>query len=58
MLVASVATAAPAVRVVGLFKDSAVVIIDGKQRTLRVGQTSPEGVKLVSADSEVRSPGV
>jgi len=52
LLVASVAPAAPAVRVVGLFRDSAVVIIDGKQRTLRVGQTSPEGVKLVSADSE------
>ena len=41
-----------AVRVVGLFKDRAAVLIDGKQRTLRVGQTSPEGVKLVAADSE------
>lgn len=46
------ALAMPAVRVVGLFKDRAVVLIDGKQRTLRVGQTSPEGVKLVAADSE------
>jgi aspartyl protease family protein len=40
------------VRVVGLFKGSAVVVIDGRQRMLRVGQTSPEGVRLVSADSE------
>jgi len=44
--------AAPDVRVVGLFKDRAVVIIEGKQRILRVGQTSPEGIKLVAADSE------
>ena len=44
--------AAPDVRVVGLFKDRAVVIIEGKQRVLRVGQTSPEGVRLVAADSE------
>jgi aspartyl protease family protein len=28
------------------------VIIEGKQRVLRVGQTSPEGVKLIAADSE------
>jgi len=44
--------AAPDVRVVGLFKDRAVVIIEGKQRVLRVGQSSPEGVKLIAADSE------
>ena len=44
--------AAPDMRVVGLFKNRAVVIIEGKQRVLRVGQTSPEGLKLVAADSE------
>jgi len=44
--------AAPDLRVVGLFKDRAVVIIEGKQRVLRVGQSSPEGVKLIAADSE------
>jgi aspartyl protease family protein len=44
--------AAPAVRVLGLFKDRAVVLIDDKQRMLRVGETSPEGLKLISADSE------
>lgn len=52
LLMAPGAQAAPAVRVVGLFKDRAVVLVEGKQRTLRVGQTSPEGVKLVAADSE------
>lgn len=40
------------ITVVGLFKNMAVVRIDDHQRVLRVGQTSPEGVKLVKADSE------
>jgi aspartyl protease family protein len=39
------------VLVLGLFKDKAVLRIDGKQRVLRVGQISPEGVGLISADS-------
>ncbi|MEN8106537.1 MAG: TIGR02281 family clan AA aspartic protease [Pseudomonadota bacterium] len=52
LLMAGITLAAPDVRVVGLFKGRAVVTIDGKQRILRVGQTSPEGVKLVSADSD------
>jgi aspartyl protease family protein len=49
---AGTALAMPVVRVVGLFKDRAVVLIDGRQRMLRVGQTSPQGVTLVAADSE------
>ena len=40
------------VRVVGLFTDRAVLLVAGRQHLLRVGQTSPEGVKLVSASSE------
>ncbi len=40
------------VRVVGLFSDRAVLLVEGRQHMLRVGQTSPEGVKLVSASSE------
>lgn len=35
----------------GLFKDKAIVTIDGKQRILKVGKTSPEGAKLISANS-------
>ena len=43
---------ATSVSVVGLFKDKAIVIIDGgKPRTFSVGQTV-QGVKLVVADSE------
>lgn len=40
------------VSVVGLFKGKAVLVIDGHPpRTLAVGQESPEGVKLLDADS-------
>lgn len=45
------AIAATRVTVVGLFKDTAIVVIDGKRRLLRAGDTSPEGVKLLSATS-------
>jgi aspartyl protease family protein len=40
------------VRVVGLFPDRAVLLVEGRQHLLKVGQTSPEGIKLVSASSE------
>jgi len=39
------------IRITGLFKDKALVEIDGKQRLLRQGEISPEGVKLVSANA-------
>jgi aspartyl protease family protein len=42
------------VAVSALFNGKAVITVDGgKSRTLNVGQVSPEGVKLVSATSEV-----
>lgn len=40
------------VQVNGLFSGSAVVTIDGKQRLLKQGMTSAEGVKLISATSK------
>lgn len=46
---------ATSISVVGLFKDKAIVSIDGgKPRTLSAGQTT-QGVKLVSADSDSAS---
>jgi aspartyl protease family protein len=40
------------ITVLGLFKDKAILQVDGKQRVLAKGEQSPEGIKLVSADSE------
>ena len=40
------------VTVIGLFSGRAVITVDrGAPRTLRVGESTPEGVKLVAADS-------
>ncbi len=39
------------ITVVGLFKDKAIVSIDGKQRVLTIGKPSPEGVLLISSNS-------
>ncbi|MGI9285941.1 MAG: retropepsin-like aspartic protease family protein [Pseudomonadales bacterium] len=51
LLIFSVALQAESLRVraEGLFKDGAVLNIDGKRRLLKAGQTSPEGVRLLSA---------
>lgn len=37
--------------VMGLFRNKAIVTIDGKQRVLKPGKTSPEGVSLISSNS-------
>lgn len=48
----SAGAAATDVNVIGLFSDKAVVVINrGAPRTLRAGETTAEGVKLISADS-------
>lgn len=52
LLIASVAQAEPKVSALALFKGKAVLSIDGKQRVLKIGASSPEGVELVAADSE------
>jgi aspartyl protease family protein len=51
LLTAPVSRALQDLHVVALFTDRAVVMIDGKRHLLKVGETSPEGVTLVSADS-------
>lgn len=51
---------AHAVEALGLMRDRAVLLIDGTQRMLRAGQTSPEGVTLLAATPErarIRSGG-
>jgi len=35
-----------------LFKNKAIVKVDGNRRVLAVGETSPDGIKLVSTDTE------
>lgn len=39
------------INVVGLFSDQAVIQVNGQQHLLKVGQSSPEGVKLIAANS-------
>ena len=54
VLVIHAASAMPNVSVHGLFGKSAVLVINGKQRLMKQGQTSPEGVSLISSNgSEV-----
>lgn len=38
-------------QIVGLFKDQAVIVIDGKQRILRAGGKAIDGIKLISSTS-------
>ncbi|RJG12161.1 TIGR02281 family clan AA aspartic protease [Pseudomonas cavernicola] len=43
--------AAPQVQVVGLFPGAAVLNVDGQRKLVKVGQTGPGGVMVVSANS-------
>lgn len=45
-------TVAKSIQVIGLYRDTAVINIDGQQRLLRIGETSPEGIQLEQADSQ------
>ena len=46
------ALAVSQIEVQALFGGKAMVMIDGQSRTLSIGQTSPEGVTLIDADSK------
>lgn len=39
------------VRVVGLFANAAVLSVDGQRTLVKAGETGPQGIKVVSADS-------
>lgn len=53
-LLSSVAAAAT-VTLHALFKDKAIVMIDGARRVLARGEVSPEGVKLLTTDTATES---
>ena len=50
-ITASVSYAVDSVEVQALFSKKVVVLIDGARRVLSVGKISPEGVKVVSVES-------
>lgn len=51
-LLSTLTASAADISIVGLFSGKAVIAVDGgKPRMLPAGQTSPEGIKLLSADS-------
>ena len=51
LLAAPLLLAATSVQVVGLFPGAAVLSVDGQRKLVRVGQTGPGGVQVVSVDS-------
>jgi len=51
LIFAASLTAAPQIRVVGLFPGAAVVNLDGRRQLLKVGQEGSGGVRLIAADS-------
>lgn len=46
------AAAAESITLHALFKDKAILVIDGARRVLKSGDTSPEGVRLVGTDTQ------
>ena len=53
VVVTTFVRAAEDVHVVALFKNRAMVVIDGQRHLLRVGEPGPDGILLTSADSGV-----
>jgi len=44
--------AMPSIEATGLMRDMAILLIEGRQEVLRVGQRSSSGVKLLAADAQ------
>jgi aspartyl protease family protein len=51
-LAATTAGAANKISLQALFKDKAIVVIDGARHVLNSGETSPEGIKLLATDTQ------
>lgn len=50
--VSNVASAIEKISLQALFKDKAIIVVDGERRVLKSGEESPEGIKLVSTDTQ------
>lgn len=52
LLAADVVGAVENVSLQALFKDKAIIVVDGARRVLKSGEESPEGVKLLTTDTQ------
>ena len=52
LLASNTAAAVESISLQALFKDKAIVVVDGARRVLRSGEESPEGVKLLTTDTQ------
>ena len=52
LLLASGYSVANTINVLGLFENKAVIIVDGKRHVLDVGEETPEGIRLIRANSQ------
>ncbi|BAV32829.1 aspartyl protease [Sulfuricaulis limicola] len=52
LLASNTAAAVESISLQALFKDKAIVVVDGARRVLRSGEESPEGVKLLATDTQ------
>lgn len=52
LLTACAANAVEKISLLALFKDKAIIVIDGARRVLKSGEVSPEGVKLLATDTQ------
>jgi aspartyl protease family protein len=52
MFAASGAGAAEKISLQALFKDKAIIVVDGARHVMKSGETSPEGIKLLATDTQ------
>jgi aspartyl protease family protein len=51
LLAANIAEAVESISLQALFKDKAIIVVDGARRVLKSGEESPEGVRLLATDT-------